>query len=61
MIDKDLERRISALHKRYPTYSIEEELVCEVSGWINRASKSLIPNSNLRLAQDKIEIYGERK
>jgi len=60
MINKNLEAKITLLRKKYREYSIEDELICRVSGWIHSAAKSLIPNSDLRLAQDGIEIYEER-
>ena len=60
-INSELEKIISGLRKNYPEYSREDELICRVSGWIHVASKSLIPNSDLRVAEDQIDAYEERK
>ena len=56
-LDKKLEERIKLLHQKYKIYSPEDELICGVSGWIHVAARSLMPNSNLRLAEDKVEVY----
>ena len=60
MIDKNLDDKIELLRKKYILFSPEDELICRVSGKIHCAARSLIPNSDLRIAQDNVEMYEER-
>ena len=45
------------ISKPYPLFSRERNLVSKVSCWIQRASKSLIPDSYLIVAEGHIEHH----
>ena len=59
-IDRDLEKRLSELRGKFPEYSPQNEFILRIGWNIRSACNSLIPNSYLWLAQDKVEMYEEK-
>lgn len=59
--DKELEKKLHELRARFPIYSRQEESVLRVGWDVRSACSSLIPNSYLRLAQDKVETYEKKE
>ncbi len=60
-INKNLEKRIDGLFKKYPLFSREENLISKVRFWIVQASTSLIPDSPLAVAEGNIDCYEMNK
>ena len=56
-INEDLEKRIKELHKKYPLFSRQEDLISKVRFWVSQAASSLIPDSALTVAEGCIKNY----
>ena len=55
--DRELEKKIDVLRTRFPKYSPQEEAILRIGWNIRSACNSLMPNSYLFLAQDKVDTY----